>query len=159
MFQLILVFRVRRAQYLHPPRSSTTGVTILPRLIAGWPLSSQTINAELFSIITTASRPSPLYFLPKIHKLDNSGIPRTSFSSPTERVSVYIDAHLQLIVKSSYYSVRKVSDRIFFKLKYGGFQWSTLTWSDLEPSYPCMNFFPPINTVSWWQAVFEWGSV
>ena len=40
----------------------------------------------------------PLYFLPKIH---NPGCPIIAFfSSSTKRVSAYIDAHLQPIVKS-----------------------------------------------------------
>ena len=26
-------------------------------------------------------------------------------------------------------------------------------------SYACMNFFLPVNSFSWWQAAFEWGSV
>ena len=32
-----------------------------------------------------------------------------------------------------------------------------LAWGDLEPPYPCVNFFLPVNSVSWWQVVFEWG--
>ena len=54
-------------------------------------------------------------------------------------------------------SVRKASD--FFLQKLGGLQWNTLTLGDLEPSYACVNFFPTFNSVSWWQAAFEWGSV
>ena len=38
-------------------------------------------------------------------------------------------------------SVRKVSDLIFVVQKPGGFQWSTLAWGDLEPTYACLNFF------------------
>ena len=30
---------------------------------------------------------------------------------------------------------------------------------DLEPSYTCVNFFLHVNSVSWWQAIFGWGSV
>ena len=40
-----------------------------------------------------------------------------------------------------YYSVREVSDLIFF-WKPGEFQWSALEWDDLETSYIYQNFFP-----------------
>ena len=39
-----------------------------------------------------------------------------------------------------YYSVRKVSDLIFFLSKPGGFQSNTLARGNLEPSYVCLNF-------------------
>ena len=58
-----------------------------------------------------------------------------------------------------YYSVRKVSNLIFFLQKPGGFQWRALAWSNLEPQYSYANVSPPGNSVSWWQAAFEWGSV
>ena len=51
-----------------------------------------------------------------------------------------------------------MSIRHFLLQNPGGFQWSELAWGNLEPSYACMNFFPPINSISWWQAAFEWGS-
>ena len=57
-----------------------------------------------------------------------------------------------------YSSVRKVSDILFLQ-KPGGFQWSVLAWGDLEPSYRSVNFFLPVNSIIWWQAAFEWGSV
>ena len=38
-----------------------------------------------------------------------------------------------------------------------GFHWSAR--GDLEPSYACMNFFPPVNSVNWWQTAFEWRRV
>ena len=41
-----------------------------------------------------------------------------------------------------FYSIRKSSDLIIFLQKPGGFQWSTLAWGNLEPSYACVNFFP-----------------
>ena len=31
-----------------------------------------------------------------------------------------------------------------------------LAWGDLEHPNACVNFFPPVNSVSWWQAAFEW---
>ena len=46
-----------------------------------------------------------------------------------------------------------------FLRKPGRFQWSTLAWNGLEPWYECVNFFPRVNSVSRWQAEFEWGSV
>ena len=57
----------------------------------------------------------------------------------------------------TYYSVRKVSE--LFLQKPGGFQWGARPWGDLEPLYACLNFSPPVNSISWWQAAFEWGSV
>jgi hypothetical protein len=39
------------------------------------------------------------------------------------------------------------------------FQWSALVWGDLEPSYACMNFSPPVKSIRWWQAAYESGSV
>ena len=47
----------------------------------------------------------------------------------------------------------------FLLRKPGGLQWIALAWGDLEPSYACVNFFPPISSVSWWQAGSWWGSV
>ena len=58
-----------------------------------------------------------------------------------------------------FHSVRKVSDLFLFFRKPGGFQWNVLPWGDHEPSYAFMIFFPPANSVSWWQTEFEWGSV
>ena len=46
-----------------------------------------------------------------------------------------------------------------FFLKPGGFQLSALARGDREPSYAYVSFYPPDNSVSWWQAAFEWGSV
>ena len=37
---------------------------------------------------------------------------------------------------------------LFFLQKPGGFQWSTLAWDDLEPSYISVNFVSPIHSVS-----------
>ena len=34
-----------------------------------------------------------------------------------------------------------------------------LHYCDLEPSYAYVNFFPPINCVSWWHAPCEWSSI
>ena len=42
-----------------------------------------------------------------------------------------------------------------FLQKPGGFKWSGLAWGDLQPTYAYMNFFPPVNSVSWWQTAFE----
>ena len=80
---------------------------------------TSTFNTDLSKFLTTAGpsqglskddlsllhNPKPrtpsLYFLPKVHKPNNPGRPIVaSFSSSTERVSAYIDAHLQPIVKS-----------------------------------------------------------
>ena len=47
----------------------------------------------------------------------------------------------------------------FFLRKSGVFQWGTLAWGNLELSYACVNFFLPVNSISWWQAAFEWGGV
>jgi len=39
------------------------------------------------------------------------------------------------------------------------FNASRLQEGDLEHSYVCVIFFPPVNCVSWRQAAFEWNSV
>ena len=56
-----------------------------------------------------------------------------------------------------YCSLIQVSDLILKKS--GGLQLSALAWGDLEPSYAYVNFSPPLNSVSWRQAAFEWRSV
>ena len=80
---------------------------------------TSTFNADLSNFLTTAGlsqglskdylslllhhkpRTPSLYFLPKVHKPNNPGRPIVaSFSSSTEHVSAYIDAHLQPIIKS-----------------------------------------------------------
>ena len=33
--------------------------------------------------------------------------------------------------------------------------WSAPAWGDLETSYACVNLFPSVNNVSWWQSSFE----
>ena len=64
---------------------------------------SQGLSKDNLSLLLNLKPHTPsLYFLPKVHKPNNSGrLIVTSFSSSTERVSVYINAHLQPIVKSS----------------------------------------------------------
>ena len=48
---------------------------------------------------------------------------------------------------------------IFIFRKRAGFQWIALAWGDIEFSYACVHFFPPVNCFSWWKAAFEWGNV
>ena len=51
------------------------------------------------------------------------------------------------------------SIRLLFLQNTGGFQWSMFERGYLEPLYAYVNFFPPVNSVSWWKAAFEWGGV
>ena len=50
--------------------------------------------------------------------------------------------------------LEKYPTLIFVLRKPGGFQWSSLAWGELRPSY----LFPSVNSVRW-QAGFEWISV
>ena len=81
---------------------------------------TQTYNQDLHNLISTSDPPQglsktdiclllnpqprtpSLYLLPKIHKPGNPGRPIvSSYGSPTERVSAYIDAHLHQFVNPS----------------------------------------------------------
>ena len=57
---------------------------------------------------------------------------------------------MMLQITIYYYSVGKYPSFFFFLRKPSGFQWSALTWCDLEPSYVHVNFLPSVNNVSWW---------
>ena len=58
----------------------------------------------------------------------------------------------EYMYKNGYATMLKMYSTLFFLREPGGFQWSALAWDDLAPSYPYVNFFPPVNSVSWWQA-------
>ena len=63
---------------------------------------SQGLSETDISLLLNSQPHTPcLYLLPKIHKPGNSGRPIvSSYDSPTEHVSAYIDAYLQPFVKS-----------------------------------------------------------
>ena len=58
------------------------------------------------------------------------------------------------LLQIKYYYIIKVSDLIFFaKTWWISVKSACMRW--LEPSYAYVNFFPPVNSVSWWQAAFK----
>ena len=73
------------------------------------------------------------------------------------KIAKFLFLHSSQFVR--FWIVYLKSIRPFFLRKPGGFQWSALAWSDLKSSYVCGNLFPPVSSVSWWQAAFKWGSV
>lgn len=58
-------------------------------------------NTEIKLLTPTNPRTSQLYLLPKIHKQNNPGRPIiSSYNSPTERISAFVDHYLQPFVRN-----------------------------------------------------------
>ena len=86
--------------YLQPPFS----LKIRPVLI-----SSGAIAMLLF--IQTDVKPGRFYILPKIHKTGNSGRPIVSSNShPTERISQFVDYHINPLVSSLDSHIKDTTD-------------------------------------------------